>query len=129
MIAFTCTHCGRNLKVKDELTGKKVKCPGCGKPTAVPELAVSPSPDPGGKTGVPSVENERTMPPANVASEASEENTLSRSVAGEHTDAGAPRADSTQPGPNDAHDSELTDFLAPPESADEIGRLGGFRIL
>jgi len=29
MIAVSCLHCGKNLKVKDELAGKKVRCPQC----------------------------------------------------------------------------------------------------
>jgi hypothetical protein len=36
MIAFTCPSCCKELKAKDELAGKKVKCPGCGKAAAVP---------------------------------------------------------------------------------------------
>ena len=27
------------------------------------------------------------------------------------------------------HPAELTDFLAPPQAADEMGRLGGYRVL
>jgi hypothetical protein len=30
MISFSSAACGKKLKVKDELAGKKVKCPGCG---------------------------------------------------------------------------------------------------
>jgi serine/threonine protein kinase len=29
MIAFACSHCGKKLSVKDELAGKKAKCPRC----------------------------------------------------------------------------------------------------
>jgi serine/threonine protein kinase len=36
-ISFACSGCGKALKGKPELAGKKVKCPQCGKPTAVPE--------------------------------------------------------------------------------------------
>jgi hypothetical protein len=36
MIAFACPGCGKQLKVKDELAGKKVKCPGCGCVAQVP---------------------------------------------------------------------------------------------
>jgi hypothetical protein len=31
-ITFTCPSCGKGLKVRAELAGKKVKCPHCGKP-------------------------------------------------------------------------------------------------
>ncbi len=35
-IEFRCAKCDKKLKVKDELAGKKIKCPGCGSATAVP---------------------------------------------------------------------------------------------
>jgi len=31
LLFFTCASCGKNLKVKAELSGKKVKCPHCGR--------------------------------------------------------------------------------------------------
>jgi hypothetical protein len=34
-IALSCPSCDKALKVKDELAGKKVKCPGCGEPILV----------------------------------------------------------------------------------------------
>ncbi len=36
MISFACSGCGKQLKVKDEGAGKKVKCSGCGSVIAVP---------------------------------------------------------------------------------------------
>jgi phage FluMu protein Com len=45
-VEFRCSSCNKKLKVKDELAGKKIKCPGCGSPTAVPEpKAQEPNPD------------------------------------------------------------------------------------
>ena len=35
MIECKC-KCGKRLKVRDELAGKRVRCPGCGQPVAVP---------------------------------------------------------------------------------------------
>ena len=35
-IEFRCENCDKKLKVKDELAGKRIKCPDCGSPTAVP---------------------------------------------------------------------------------------------
>lgn len=35
-IEFRCENCDKKLKVKDELAGKRIKCPGCSSPTAVP---------------------------------------------------------------------------------------------
>jgi ribosomal protein S27E len=34
-IAVSCPSCDREMKVKDELAGKKIKCPGCGEAVAV----------------------------------------------------------------------------------------------
>jgi hypothetical protein len=36
-VAFACSSCGKNLKVKTESTGKNVKCPHCGAALHVPE--------------------------------------------------------------------------------------------
>lgn len=36
MIAVTCAKCRKTLRVKEELAGKRVKCPGCGAGVAVP---------------------------------------------------------------------------------------------
>jgi DNA-directed RNA polymerase subunit RPC12/RpoP len=38
-IEFACSKCKKKLKVKDELAGKKIKCPGCSSPVAVPATA------------------------------------------------------------------------------------------
>jgi hypothetical protein len=35
-LLIRCPACDKALKVKEELAGKKVKCPGCGKPVPVP---------------------------------------------------------------------------------------------
>jgi hypothetical protein len=35
-ISFACPSCEHRLKVKDELAGRKVKCPGCGNGVSVP---------------------------------------------------------------------------------------------
>jgi hypothetical protein len=44
-IAISCPSCDRPLKVKDDLAGKRVKCPGCGEPVLV-EVADEPEPEP-----------------------------------------------------------------------------------
>jgi serine/threonine protein kinase len=117
MIAFTCTCCQKKLSVKDDLAGRKVKCPGCGSVVVVPTSApVLPSPP---KKRREEREDLPTLPP------------------GEPGDAGGV----TQPTPSVAdvthpptpgepeHDASLTDFLAPPQRDDELGRLGKYRIL
>ena len=35
-IRFSCGACGKSLRVQEKLAGKKVKCPGCGRPTLAP---------------------------------------------------------------------------------------------
>lgn len=37
-LVFACADCGKKLKVKANLAGKKIKCAGCGKPTFVPAV-------------------------------------------------------------------------------------------
>jgi len=41
-IGVQCPDCQKNLKLKDELAGKKIKCPGCGKliTVAAPDAAI-----------------------------------------------------------------------------------------
>jgi hypothetical protein len=36
-VSFACPDCGKRLKVKEELAGKKVKCPQCARVLPVPE--------------------------------------------------------------------------------------------
>ena len=41
MISFSCPHCNKALRVKDELAGKRGKCPGCGQAFAIPATSAS----------------------------------------------------------------------------------------
>ena len=38
-IEISCKQCGKVLRAKDELAGKRVKCPGCGGELEIPYLA------------------------------------------------------------------------------------------
>src|ERR1700722_5384214 len=116
MIAITCSACHKKLSAKENLAGQKVKCPGCGQMTVVP-LAVA--------AGVTDSEELRTLPPA-----------LSADVAGPGDMSGSPtnppsgNPDATVGvNPGAGPDFHLIDFLAPPQAADELGRLGQYRIL
>ena len=40
MIKFSCNNCGRKIGVKDELAGKRGKCPGCKNAIVVPEKTI-----------------------------------------------------------------------------------------
>ena len=102
MLEFACPACAMKLKVKDEQAGRRGKCPRCGAAATAPTPAAA-------RAGLPDAP---TIPPQ------------------EHPAAEAPRdtnsdAEVTGGGPP----SELTDFLAPPQGAGEVGRLGPYRIL
>src|SRR5438874_2336436 len=43
-IVVSCS-CGKRLRARDELAGKRAKCPGCGKMLVVPPKAVDPEED------------------------------------------------------------------------------------
>src|SRR5262249_6581835 len=36
-VAFSCPECGKQLNVRDDLAGKRIKCPGCGAVVSVPD--------------------------------------------------------------------------------------------
>ena len=42
-ISFSCSGCEKKLKVRDDLAGKRVKCPGCQGVLIIPTLAVLPT--------------------------------------------------------------------------------------
>jgi serine/threonine protein kinase len=42
-ITFNCSGCGKRLKVKPELDGKQMKCPGCGQLVRIAQPSASPS--------------------------------------------------------------------------------------
>jgi WD40 repeat protein len=112
MLAFACAFCHKKLSVADDLAGKKVKCPLCGQVTPVPAAVASPVASaptvaaPGQSPPPPPVKEEVTQPPPSAS------DVTSSSHSGEPE-----------------HAASLTAFLAPPQADDELGRLGGFRIL
>jgi serine/threonine protein kinase len=134
MICFECPACRKQLKVKDELAGKKGKCPGCGATLTIPAAQEQPvaagppsanvSPAGGPR---PASDRESTLPP--------QANPQAPSMA-----TGAPVSAPNHPaggetvcsGPHHAageKPAEITKFLAPPQAPDEIGRLGSYRVL
>jgi hypothetical protein len=63
---ITCPECSKNLTVKDELEGKRVKCPGCGIPFVVqpPEEEEEEAPAPAkSRTSAIAVDQLRKKPP------------------------------------------------------------------
>ena len=100
MIAVTCAACGTDLKAEDDRAGSTLPCPGCGRAVPVP--------------GAAGAEQTAPLPPPDPGSAGSDFGSSDANTLGdEHVPAG----------------SELTDFLAPPQAPDEIGRLGPYRVL
>jgi len=103
-----CPGCRRVLKIKDGPVGRKGKCPHCGHALTVP---------------APSSRLSEVRTPADAA-------TLAHAPPLPRTE------DSRRETQSDADvtggaaaASPLTDFLAPPQGPDEIGRLGPYRVL
>jgi phage FluMu protein Com len=116
MITIACSACQKKLSVKEDHAGKKVKCPGCGQVTVVPA-----------KVAAAVGRDERTLP-----SSIEESPGPDQIAAGElptHPPLDQPDATHGVDGLEMGRDTSLTDFLAPPQTAEELGRLGGFRII
>ncbi len=45
MIQFTCGQCGRDLRAQERMSGKHMKCTGCGASVKIPPAPVAHSPD------------------------------------------------------------------------------------
>jgi WD40 repeat protein len=99
MIDFLCAGCGKGLKVKDELAGRKGRCPHCQQSVIVPSPSgVKSNSSSGVRRGSNGVKKDNTAIPHAVSSGAGE-------------------------------GAELYNFLAPARAPDEIGRLGPYRVL
>ena len=114
-IIFRCT-CGKNLKIKGDAAGKKVKCPHCQK------ISLVESPAPSLASASQTMALSQPAPAQREAAPSlSETITLGTKTSGHvNEDTVALEAN---------HDAELTEFLAPPQAPDELGRLGPYRIL
>jgi hypothetical protein len=99
MIAFLCSQCGAELRVKDELAGTKGKCPRCKQIVEAPHEKPT---DPEALMG----ETQPSLPLAG---------------AGSGSDA---VFDS-----DGSHSAADLRFLAPPQEPGELGRLGNYRVL
>src|SRR5262245_42420809 len=115
MIAFSCSHCRKPLRVQDNRAGKLARCPGCGPVSPVP------TPTPAAAPSGPSPADARTEAPGPPPAPAvSEDNTV---PPGPGQDTCSPDPAGAKPAPP----AEQYDFLAPPQSPDELGRLGSYR--
>lgn len=107
MIALACPKCGASAPVEGE--ARAAVCAKCGE--------VLPRP----------ADDGRTVPPSQGSSLPGEERGAPPpQVAGAITEGAGPAAPTGEP----AHDTaDLCACLAPPETPDELGRLGGYRVL
>jgi serine/threonine protein kinase len=126
MISFTCPSCGQKLKVKEDLAGKKGKCPHCKAGVSVPQQQAVSS----GTTGSTSDSylDMPTMIPANTE----DEHSLKTLAPASGKLKGKTSSETLAPNPvtkTGDYSPELYDFLASAQAADEIGRLGEYRVL
>jgi serine/threonine protein kinase len=117
MIAFTCENCHQKLKVKDELAGKKGQCPHCAQPMRVPETVPAAN-----------LADGPTMPPPSGSAAGTKDRSSypTRGMTAAYSPTLPPDAGSEPTAPVSR---ELTDFLAPAETEEELGRLGPYRVL
>ncbi len=132
MIAFSCSHCGKALRVKEGLTGNSVRCPHCNDMVPVPRGA-APGPVHGLTTALPGVEAPGPLGPglATAPGRMADAPTLPprgpESIGGAGTDTLS--AASALDRERNNGEREWTAFLAPPQGPGEIGRLGPYRVL
>ncbi len=120
MITVSCGSCQKKLAVKDTLAGKKIKCPGCGQVVAVPAPVAA---------GPAVSADEYTLPPEPASAPAKAPAADSLSERPTHSQAGKLDTTLDSKAPASGHDPSLTEFLAPSQADDELGRLGKYRIL
>jgi serine/threonine protein kinase len=112
MIRFTCSNCGKKLKVKDELAEKKGRCPRCGQPIQVPSLS---------------------LPLATAAAQSGCQQSGHLKLSADliaSDNAVCPSIPEAQPLGNRKNlRPGRYDFLAAPQAAGELGRLGHYRII
>jgi serine/threonine protein kinase len=106
MIAFSCPHCGVSLQAKESMAGKSSTCPGCSRAVQTPAAGTSSAAGSAKRSGAKqqSAAKQQTLAPVG--------------------------ADSSETLPVDfklAPPPEYS-FLAPPESPEEMGRLGNYLI-
>ena len=114
MLSFTCSACGKGLKAKEELAGKKVKCSDCGKVVEVPNAV------PAGPRGKNAPATRGSEDDEGAAYQLEDESVPD---AENPTGVGGRRGATTEPFPKEA-----CSFLRPPQKPGEIGRLGAYRI-
>ncbi len=118
---IVCTSCQGRMRVPEGLAGKKGKCPKCGAilTIAPAEAHATPTPSPVGAALPEQPPTEAQVP----AAAPSEQATIAAPSA-------TPGTDTPMPGLADAAPTgSAYAFLAPPQAAGELGRLGPYRVL
>ena len=113
-LGFACPGCGRRLKVKEELVGRKVKCPHCKAVGRVTQESIG--------------ARERVQPSEDVSSAATVP-PEPQSLRETQNQIEPPKGATTAPYQPGSKDSEMYKFLGPPQAPDELGRLGPYRVL
>ncbi len=129
MIAFLCSGCGKSLKVKDDLAGRKGRCPHCQQPMTVPSVAdaARERAEQAGHDNYSDTDAKTVLPPSLDTER--DPKTILPSVP--RPNAAPKKGNTVVPGVAAVKngDAELYDFLSPPQAGDEIGRLGSYRVL
>jgi serine/threonine protein kinase/ABC-type Fe3+ transport system substrate-binding protein len=126
LITLRCLNCGKDLDLTSEVVGPSLLCPECGHVMAIAQ---------GGREAVPSatlIVNQGSNPTSPTGSGGAPDNPdfvlhLTQQAAGAGF-TGHPAGGSTDSLGGQSL-ADLTDFLAPPQAPDELGRLGSYRVL
>jgi hypothetical protein len=128
VITLDCPACHSRLSVADDRAGKKGKCPRCGQRLLVPASGMPAAAAPGRASGSsPAAPVPPTAPAAPGPDPAPPPAALSDSVGEGETAWASPRAGAAGTPGGTAPVVKL--FLAPAQAADEMGRLGHYRVL
>ena len=110
MASARCPSCSMDVNLSDSSVGERAKCPACGTLFAATISAATPVPvSVGGSQTVPDIAPQSIDPGDAPTSPG--------------------KLDATIDQPSSTDETHLSDFLAPPQGADELGRLGQYRIL
>jgi serine/threonine protein kinase/WD40 repeat protein len=123
MSVMNCTHCGKRLRVPDEAAGKKARCPHCGQTVIVSHKDAT---LPSHSKAAPGLPEDRTLPPQASAAAGMPRPPRDRAQAG--TESVSDADDRTSGASGAGSNPQLTEFLAPPQAPDELGRLGPYRV-
>ncbi len=118
-MTFACPACDKAITVKAHLAGKKGKCPHCKQAVRVPAAAA----------GVRKRDRQAAAPAAGTMAPEPGSRQEKSTLGGVNSLSRITGSSADQPQPANAKKTQHYDFLAPPQAADELGRLGPYRVL